>query len=625
MNKQYDFSGWATKNNLKCSDGRTIAKDAFIQNDGTKVPLVWNHQHNSVENILGHALLENRDEGVYAYCKFNPSESGQTAKTLVEHGDVDSLSIFATQIQEKGSSVLHGSIKEVSLVLASANPGAFVEHVIRHDGTEMIDEAIIFADEPLVHSDEENSDDKKEKTDTDTKKDDDKKSPEDIFNSFSEEQKNAVYAIVGELMEDVEKNNKPDKKNDEPDKKNDEPDEKNDKPDESDNKEGGKIMKHNLFDNGDVTEKDILSHSEIQDIVKGISRCGSLRESLVSCGVTTEKLANTIAHAEANQATYGMKNIDYLFPDARNVTSEPIFISRNMAWVEKVMSRVHHTPFSRIKSVFADITEDEARAKGYIKGSRKKEEVFTLLKRTTDPTTVYKKQKFDREDLIHITDFEVLIWIKKEMRMMLDEELARAYLISDGRSSASDDKIKEDHIRPIWKDDDLYTVKYQVKGIDSSSEGAAKAKAFIAAAIRSRKGYQGSGNPDMFMGEDLLTECLLLEDKNERRIYDTLDKLQTALRVNEIVSVPPMEGAIRDDGKGNEFELLGMYVNLMDYNVGTDNGGEVTTFDQFDIDYNQQKYLTETNCSGALTKPFSAVVLECPVKTTTAGSGEISG
>lgn len=589
----YDFSGWCTKANLRCSDGRVILKDAFKSDNGQTVPLVWNHQHNDSFNVLGHALLENRDEGVYAYCKFNDTESGKNAKLLVEHGDVSALSIYANQLKQQGSNVLHGAIREVSLVLAGANPGAFIDSIIKH-GEESDEEAIIYTGEDIMlfHSDDTNSDDTishaddKEEKDTEEKKapeTEEKKDTEtsetigEIFETLTEKQKDAVYAIVGQILESGN-------------------DDKEDK-----NEGGNKTMKHNVFDNDERQEENTLSHAEMQAIITDAKRYGSMRESF---------LAHATEMSKDIEQTYGIKGADdWLFPDAKNLNTPPEFIQRDTGWVSKVMNSVHHSPFSRIKSMFADITEDDARAKGYIKGKLKKEEVFSLLKRTTTPTTIYKKQKMDRDDIIDITDFDVIAWLKREMRMMLDEEIARAILVGDGRLSSSDDKINELNIRPIWTDEDLYTIKATV----TASAGATadeKAKAFIRAIIKSRKDYKGSGNPVLYTTEDMLTDCLLLEDMNGRVIYDTEEKLRSALRVSAIVTVPVMEGLTRTDTDSKTRNLMGIVVNLADYNVGADKGGAVSMFEDFDIDYNAQKYLIETRCSGALIKPYSAVAVE---------------
>ena len=577
---KYDFSGWATKNNIKCSDGRTILKDAFKQHDGQTVPLVWNHQHNESANVLGHAVLENRDEGVYAYCTFNDTEAGKNAKLLVEHGDVTALSIYANQLKQKGSNVMHGTIREVSLVLAGANPGAFIDSVIRH-GEFCDDEAVIYTGEELTlqHADD-NASDKEDKVNEKDKKGDDKvdnneKTIQDVFDTLNEEQKNVVYALIGQALEDKSMAQSAIEENE-----------------NNIEEDGGEQeMKHNVFE-GRETENnnDVLSHDAMETILKDAKRYGSLKESF-------------LAHAES----YGIKDIEWLFPDAKNVNMPPDFIKRDDSYVQKVMRGVHHVPFSRIKSMHADITADEARAKGYMKGKRKKEEVFTLLKRTTTPTTIYKKQKLDRDDVVDITDFDVVAWLKMEMRMMLDEEIARAILVGDGRLADSDDKINETCIRPISKDDDLYCVKAPVSVAAAATEDDI-AKAFIKTVIKSRKEYKGSGSPTLFTTEDVITSCLLLEDKNGRVIYDTVDKLATALRVKEIVAVEVMEGA-KTKVETVEKPLMAILVNLVDYYVGADKGGAVNMFDDFDIDYNQQKYLMETRCSGALVKPYSAVAV----------------
>jgi HK97 family phage prohead protease len=572
---KYDFSGWATRNNIKCSDGRTILKDAFKQHDGQTVPLVWNHQHNESANVLGHAVLENRDEGVYAYCTFNDTEAGKNAKLLVEHGDVTALSIYANQLKQKGSNVMHGTIREVSLVLAGANPGAFIDSVIRH-GEFCEDEAVIYTGEELTL---QHADDPSDKADEKDKKGDDEvdnneKTIKDVVDSMSEEQKNVLYALVGQALEGKEMAQSAIEENE-----------------NNIEEDGGEQeMKHNVFEGKETENNNVLSHDAMETILKDAKRYGSLKESF-------------LAHADS----YGIKDIEWLFPDAKNVNTPPDFIKRDDSYVQKVMRGVHHVPFSRIKSMHADITADQARAKGYIKGKIKKEEVFTLLKRTTSPTTIYKKQKLDRDDVVDITDFDVVAWLKMEMRMMLDEEIARAILVGDGRSSSDDDKINEMCIRPIASDADLYCVKAPVSVAAAATEDDI-AKAFIRTVIKSRKEYKGSGSPTLFTTEDVITNCLLLEDKNGRVIYDTVDKLATALRVKEIVAVEVMENA---KTKVNEVEkpLMAIMVNLVDYYVGADKGGAINMFDDFDIDYNQQKYLMETRCSGALVKPYSAVAV----------------
>jgi hypothetical protein len=582
-----DFSGWATRNDLKCSDGRVIRRDAFKHNDGIKVPLVWNHQHNDPRNVLGHAWLENRPEGVYTYGFFNDSESGEIGKILVKHGDICALSIYANQLQQRGCDVLHGEIREVSLVHAGANPGAFIDSMLKH-GEDSDDEAIIYTGMPLYlsHSDADKQEDKAddgEKKETSEKKDepekktdsDEEKTVADVINSMTEEQKNVMYAMIGQAMDDQGESDPESEDNN-----------------DDDSKGGTNTMKHNVFDKDDRQKENVLVHSdgsevsseEISTIFGDIKRYGSLKDSVLA---------------------HGIDNVDYLFPDAQTLANTPEFIQRDTGWVKKVMSGVHHTPFSRIKSIFADITEDDARAKGYFKGKLKKEEVFGLLKRTTTPTTVYKKQKMDRDDVVDITDFDVVAWLKSEMRMMLDEELARAYLIGDGRLASSDDKINEQNIRPILKDEELYTIQATVS-VQSSATEDDKAREFIRTAIKARKNYKGSGQPTLYTTEDILTDCLLLTDTTGRDLYTDVAQLAKKLRVKEIVTVPVMEGV---NGK-NGGALMGIIVNLADYNVGADRGGAVNMFDDFDIDYNQQKYLIETRCSGALIKPYSAIALE---------------
>lgn len=568
--ESYDFSGWATRNNLRCSDGRTILKDAFKTNDGQTVPLVWNHQHNESYNVLGHALLENRDDGVYAYCTLNDTDAGKNAKLLVKHGDISALSIYANQLKQQGGKVLHGAIREVSLVLAGANPGAFIDSIMSH-GEETDEEAIIYTGEniSLYHADTPPVTNKKEDeelkmADQTTNKPESEETVADVFNTLSEKQKTVVYAMIGQALEDAGAT------------------------DGEPTEGGNENMKHNVFDQEEFYDDTTLSHSEMEAIISDAKRYGSLKDSVLAHGIT---------------------DINYLFPDAQTMDNTPGFITREQTWVNKVMSGVHNTPFSRIKSIFANLTEAEARAKGYIKGKQKVEEVFGLLKRTTTPTTIYKKQKLDRDDVVDITDFDVVAWLKTEMRLMLDEEIARAVLIGDGRLSSSDDKINEQNIRPIWKDDDLYTIK-QAINVASTATTDQKAKAFIQAAVRARKNYKGSGNPTLYTTEDKLTDCLLMEDTTGRVIYESVDKLATALRVKEIVTVPVMEGQTRTDSDSKTRTLAGIIINLSDYNIGADKGGAVNMFDDFDIDYNAQKYLIETRCSGALTVPYSAIALE---------------
>lgn len=561
MSKMYDFAGWATKSNVLCSDGRIIGKNAFCENDGKKVPLVWNHNHKDAEQVLGHVILQHRDEGVYAYGTFNNTSKAKLAKESVQHGDIVSMSICANGLTHDGNIVTHGNIREVSLVLAGANPEAYIETVLMHSDDGQLSEtgdSIIFMNSELELSHNDKEDEKGE--DTMSKE----KTVGDVFNTLNDEQKEAVYAIIGSIIEENEN--------------------------EDETEEGDKEMKHNVFENENGNEE-ILTHSMEKDIINDAKRLGSFKESALQHGVT---------------------NIDYLMPDYKNVTQEPGFVSRDMSWVTKVMNSVHRTPFARIRTLQADIREDEARAKGFIKGKQKKEEVFTMLKRTTDPQTIYKKQNISRDDYVDITDFNVVAWIKKEMRMMLDEEIARSILIGDGRLSDAEDKIQESHIRPVWSDADLYTIKKQL-AFPSTSKPEEKASTFIKESIRARKEYRGSGMPTLFCSEDVLTECLLLEDTTGRTLYDSVDKLATKLRVKEIITVPVMDKAKRTVSE-IDWHLMGIFVNLDDYNIGADKGGAVSLFDDFDIDTNGMKYLIETRCSGALTKPLSAIAVEYKVE-----------
>lgn len=599
LKEGYDFGGWATKANLLCSDGRVIMPDAFAHNDGQRVPLVWNHQHSDPDHILGYADLENRPEGVYAHCKFNETDTGNVAKQLVQHGDIVSLSIYANGLTEKKSHVTHGNIREVSLVLAGANPGAGIDSVTLSHGEDSDDEGIVYSDTSLdlatevSHSDDTDTPDSElshSDNNSDEKPEDGEETVLDVFNTLNEKQKNAVYAMIGAAYEATPPA----------------------KDEENTDKEGDTDMKHNVFDTDVQKENQVLSHSDITAIISDAKRTGSLRDAAIAHN------AGEITHAatddDGKSVTYGIANVDYLFPDARNITREPLFIKRDTGWVTVVMGAVKHSPFSRIKSIFADITADDARAKGYIKGNKKVEEVFTLLKRSTTPTTIYKKQKMDRDDVADITDFDVVSWIKSEMRVMLDEEIARAILVGDGRSTASDDKINESNIRPIWKDDSLYTIKATVQ-LGASETETTKGKKFIKAVLKARKNYKGSGNPILLTTEDVLTDLLLIEDTNGRNIYESVDKLATALRVSKIVTSPVLENQTREgvnavDGDTKTRTLMGIIVNLADYTVGADKGGAVNLFEDFDIDFNQQKYLIETRCSGALTKPYSAIAVE---------------
>ena len=605
----YDFAGWVTRNDVKCSDGRIIRHNAFKDQDGTKVPLVWMHQHGGIENVLGNVLLQNRPEGVYGYGSLNDSEAADMARIVLKHDDVTAMSIYANNLTSQGPNVVHGTIREVSLVLAGANPGATIDEVVVHDAG--YDDDLFFfnaedntlrhsdngdivyepVEDILVHADdsttEEDSvaDNKKtnSKTASEDESSDDGKTLKDIFDDMTEEQQTVVYALVGQAMEQAGNSGN------------------SDNSDEEDN------VKHNVFDTTDnTTDNDVLVHDALQSVIEGAKGGYSMKR--IFNDYVAEHSDDGYGDALMHAATYGVEPIDMLFPEPKAMATKPEFISRDMGWVPMLMNRVHHTPFSRIKSVFADITEDDARARGYMKGKLKKEEVFTLLKRTTTPTTIYKKQKMDRDDVIDITDFDVIAWLKAEMRTMLDEEIARAVLIGDGRSTASDDKINENNIRPIWKDEELYTIQatIETEGTETPDD---LAKAFIRTAIKSRKDYKGSGNPILFTTEDFLTDMLLLEDKIGHPLYDSVEKLATKLRVSQIVTVEVMENQTRQV-EGKNRTLMGIIVNPQDYNIGADRGGAINMFDDFDIDYNQQKYLIETRCSGALIKPFSAIAIE---------------
>ena len=571
INFDYDFSGWATKANVKCFDGLTIAPNAFKDCDGKVVPVVWNHDHSAPESVLGHALLQNRKEGVYAYVKLNDTSSGQTAKACVDNGDIDAMSIYANGIQKAGRTVMHGMIKELSLVIAGCNPGALIDEVVKHsaDGTETdSSEAYIYTDsglslkhgldpddnpledETLQHSDDSSETDKDKKGES-KMADANEKTVKEVFDTLTEEQKNVVYALIGAALDD--------------------------------NKETEDETMHHCFENNDGP---VLKHSmdELNAAMADGKRCGSMKDAFIQ---------------------HGIDDVEWLFPDDHVLDTPPHIIDNDQTWVGKVMNGVHHIPFSRIKSMSADLTEEDARAKGYIKGNFKKEQVFGLLKRSTSPTTVYKKQKMDRDDIADITSFDVIAWLKKEMRTKLNEELARAYLIGDGRNTASDDKINEGNIRPIVNDDDFYTIKVQA-AVASGADTVTKIKAAMNASLKARKDYKGSGNPTLFTTEDNLTDMLLLEDKIGHRLYKNETEVAQAMRVKEIVTVPQMAGM--KGSKGGE--LFGIVVNLADYTVGADKGGAVNMFEDFDIDYNQQKYLIETRCSGALTVPFSAMAIE---------------
>lgn len=608
LKHSYDFSGYATKNNLRCSDGKIIRKNAFRVSDGMRVPLVWNHEHNSPDKVLGHAILENREDGVYAYCSLNDTPNGQAAKEQVKHGDITALSIWANQLRQEGSDVIHGVIREVSLVLAGANPGAFIESVIQH-GEPMEDydeEGIFYSDATitLAHSDNETGKDgEKDNPNNDDKtgKDEGEETVKDVFDTLSEKQKKAVSYIVGQAVQDAKN------EGGEPNKK---------------EEETG--MKHNVFDTNQ--RSNYLSHSQIKQIIDDGKQMGSMRQAVkyhmeegilahaegdgegtVQVSTPTATGINTGMTTATGTQTYGFNDPSMLFPDYKSLNNPPEWISREMGWVQKVMSGVHHTPFSRIKSVYANITEEEARAKGYIKGKQKKTEVFTTLKRTTSPATIYKLQKMDRDDILDIVDFDVIAWIKAEMRMMLDEEIARAILIGDGRLTDSEDHIPEENIRPIAKDVPLFNTKVAVNVAANATSGQVASET-IDQIIRSRKHYKGSGNPSFFTTEDVLTEMLLLKDTTGHRLYKTEAELATALRVKEIVTVEAMEN-YKVDYESQDLPLIGIIVNLADYNVGCDKGGEVNLFDDFDLDFNKYTYLIETRISGALVKPFSALTI----------------
>lgn len=704
MSRQhYDFAGWATRNDIRCSDGRTIRHGAFSADDGKRVPLVWMHNHKDVNQVLGHADLEERDDGVYAYCSFNNTDAGQNAKECVEHGDVVALSIFANELRQKGGDVIHGAIKEVSVVLAGANRGALIDAVLSHGEISEEEAQISFVGygDILVHKDkddDEDEDDEEEMEDEELDEEDEDKEDEDenddaevkhaddsgeetiqdVFNSMSDKQKKVVEFLVGKAIagdsEDDEISHADEEEDDEEsedgetiqdvynslnekqkkvvqflvgkaleskgsgneamahaDDQNGEDSEDDSEDDETvadvintlnkkqkdavafligkaveENSKGGSEMKHNAFDGSTV--QNTLSHDDFMEIVKVGKQMGSLREAFRQA-----EEEGFLAHADGDAPVagvdYGIGNIDYLFPDAKTINTTPDFIKREQDWVAKVLGATHHTPFSRVKSIFADITEDAARAKGYIKGKLKKEEVFGLLKRSTDPQTIYKKQKLDKDDIDDITDFNVVAWLKAEMQMMLKEEIARAILIGDGRLASDDDKIQESHIRPVYNDADLYTVKVPVEVAANATEDDI-AKALIRAMVKARKQYKGSGNPSFFTTDDYVTDALLLENGINERLYKSEAEVATAMRVKEIVPVEVMEGqtiAITENNVTTTYPLIGVEVNLADYNVGTNGGAKTDFFDDFDIDYNQYKYLYETRMSGALIKPFSAI------------------
>lgn len=581
VNFDYDFSGYATKANTKCYDGLTIAPNAFADDNGRKVPVVWNHNHSGPEYVLGHALLQNRRDGVYAYVKMNDTPSGQTALEAVRSGDIDAMSIFANGLKKAGQTVMHGVIRELSLVLAGCNPGALIDEIVAHgaDSDGEGGEAFIYTDGGLSLKHGLDPDDNPLNEEDDEMAKEGGKTLEEVVDTMNDEQKEALYALVGMAKNDLDEDDDPE----EDDYDEDDYDEEDDEDDYDDYDEEDD-MKHNVFDND--PEQGVLRHSmdEINAAIADGKSCGSMKDAFIA---------------------HGIEDVEWLFPEDHLLDTPPRIIDNDQSWVSKVMSGVHHIPFSRVKSMAADLTEEDARAKGYIKGNFKKEQVFSLLKRSTTPTTVYKKQKMDRDDVADITGFDVIAWLKQEMRVKLNEELARAYLIGDGRLSSSDDKINEGNIRPIYNDDDLFTIKVQVETA-AGDDTATKLDKMMTAVLKARKNYKGAGNPTFYTTDDTLTDLLLLKDKIGHRLYKNEAEVAQALRVKEIVTVPQMEGMT---GKlGGEF--VGIIVNLADYTVGADKGGAVNMFDDFDIDYNQQKYLIETRCSGAMTTPFGAMAIE---------------
>ena len=610
MGMNFDFSGWATVNDMLCADGRTIRRNAFEGNDGATVPLVWNHDHKSPTSVLGHALLENRPEGMWAYCKLNDTDMASTARTLIEHGDIDSLSIYANHLKQIGGDVYHGEIKEVSLVLAGANPGAHIVDInLAHSDDEEYDAQIFNGEQIFIAHADDNSDDEK--------------SLGSVLETLNDEQKDAVYQLINLVNENNAAKHSDDEDEDEEDSEEDDSEDEDEEFEHSDEDSDGERtvgdvldelteeqkevvyalvgqaiqdaqgtesteeetdVKHNIFDSDTMNAENVLSHDDMMAIMADGEQCGSLKKAALAHGIT---------------------DIDYLFPDAKTLDNPPGFISRDQEWVSELMGATHHTPFSRIKTIQADITADEARAKGYIKGKLKKEEVIKLLRRTTEPTTIYKKQKLDRDDVVDITDFDVVAWLKGEMRVMLNEEIAHAVLIGDGRADSDEDKINEEKIRPIASDSDLYTIKQVITEGETPDDTV---KNFIRAAVKARKDYKGSGNPTLYAPEDVITDALLVEDKIGRRLYETEQQLAAALRVKKMVSVPVMENATLTIA-GTVYDIMGVIVNPIDYNIGADKGGAVSLFDDFDIDYNKQIYLIETRMSGALIKPYSAIVL----------------
>lgn len=585
--EKYDFAGWATKNNIRCADDRVIIRDAFKQQDGTVVPLVWNHDHKSIESVLGHALLENREEGVYAYCSFNDTDLGNKAKEMVKHGDIRSLSIYANQLKQQGNNVVHGMIREVSLVLAGANMGAYIDTVIAHS-EDHDEESIIYhpyGDEfEFYHADTEGENMPEEKKTAEPEQKEGK-TVKEVFDAMTDEQKEVVYYIAGVIAsnkEEVAKHS----------------DEAEDETETNDNATEENEMKHNCFENGTEVIGSEMAHSALKEIIADAKKSGSLKDSY----------EGYIAHCEDQALAHSITNIENLFPEVKAIAGVPSTIDREQGWVGKVMNGVHHSPFARVKSMAVDITADAARAKGYVKGNQKVEEVVAAIKRSTTPQTVYKLQKLDRDDIIDITDFDVVAYMKQEMRGKLQEELARAILIGDGRDASSDDKINPLNIRPILGDNSVYTIAKSMTPVENETEYAFASR-FVDEAIKARKEYKGSGNLTLFCTEDLLTDMLLMKDTIGHRLYKTEAELATALRVKEIVAVPVMENVSRTEG-GYDYTVMGIFVNLNDYNIGADKGGATTMFDDFNLDFNKYEYLIETRCSGALVKPYSAITFE---------------
>lgn len=632
MNNNYDFAGWAARNDVLCTDGTTVKKGAFAHQDGAKVALVWGHEHGTPHTVVGHAILEDREEGTYTYGYLNHSPAGLDAKEAIRHKDIDSLSIYANKVKFGGATgrdIMHGDIREVSLVFAGADPTARIEYVLEHDESAgegaivynglvqdfeiqheeepVTEEPVAEAapEEEIAHAEDKTLND--EVSHADEKKEEDKpvaeakeKTLEEIVNSMNEEQKTALYALVGLALEDGGEDEGEEEKED-----------KTSKDSQED-----KSVKHNIFEDTNTVVRHGLSDDDVATIFRDAARGGSLKDAYEDFIAHSDTIAHTVTDDDNNTVTYGIANVKYAYPDYHATSAQPVFAKRDNTWVGKVLNSVHYSPFNRIKSLVADITMDDARAKGYTKGNLKKEEVFSLLKRTTDPQTIYKRQKLDRDDLLDITDFDVVAWLKTELKIMLDEEKARAILVGDGRTALAEDKIKEDHIRPVWTDADLYTVKVAVDFTGLATANA-KAKAIIDAVIRNRKSYKGSGNPTYFLPDDILSEMLLIEDTTGRKIYKDVNELANTLRVKEIVSVPVMESLSRSvtTGSGQSattttYNLLGIMVNLDDYTVGANRQSRETLFEDFDIDYNQQKYLLEERACGALTLPYSAIAFE---------------